>query len=459
MKVKPRRPAPQVPEPAPPAPAEMRPAGFVPAALALLVGLTAILVPIWVSRTTVDAFRLPKQMVFQSLAALLFALLLTGALYHGRAFFEPLWRDRKLLVVLSSIVVWTFVTTLTSTNRPLSMLTLAWVVSCVVYVVATYLVARRTNGLLLAGLVLFMALLNGGLAMLQRGGIYNPMSFHRHMPLRNQATALIGNPNDVGTYLLFPAIIALAIALTSRKHVRFAASVAFIVAFAGMIASDTLTAVVAFLPALAVMLLLRSKKALVPMLALAVAATLLVAAYAPLRMRVLTIADHLRAGRWVELSSLRLPAFYAAWEMFADHPVTGVGPGCFSYWYLPYKMELNKTHPRFYLTGENFGETHNDHLQTLAVSGIPGYLLLLGTVGLLATGSLRRRSLPIDDDAEREREEPALFDRAELSRVASLPLAVAFAVVALAQFPLEMAASAQVLLHLAAVCYAWRRPA
>jgi O-antigen ligase len=457
MKVKPRRPAPQVPEPAPPAPAEMRPSGFVPAALALFVGLTAILVPLWVSRTTVDAFRLPKQMLFQSLAALLFALLLIGAIYHGRAFFEPLWRDRKLLLLVTGIVAWTLVTTLTSTNRPLSMLTVAWVLSCVVYVVATFLVAHRTNGLLLAGLVLFMALLNGGLAMLQRGGVYNPMTFRRNMPLRNQATALIGNPNDVGTYLLFPAIIALALALTSRKHVRFAASVAFLVSFAGMIASDTLTAVVAFMPALAVLLLLRSKKTFVPLLALVVTATLLVAAYAPLRMRVLTIADHLRAGRWVELSSLRLPAFYAAWEMFADHPVTGVGPGCFAYWYLPYKMELNKTHPRFYLTGENFGETHNDHLQTLAVSGVPGYALLLSATALLATGSLRRRHPEPDTGAARV--EPPLADRGELSRVASLPLAVAFAVVALAQFPLEMTASAQVLLHLAAVCYAWRRPA
>ncbi|HEX9983072.1 MAG TPA: O-antigen ligase family protein [Thermoanaerobaculia bacterium] len=457
MKVKPRRPAPQVPEPAPPAPAEMRPSGFVPAALALFVGLTAILVPLWVSRTTVDAFRLPKQMLFQSLAALLFALLLIGALYHGRAFFEPLWRDRKLLLLLTGIVAWTLVTTLTSTNRPLSILTVAWVLSCVVYLVATFLVAHRSNGLLLAGLVLFMALLNGGLAMLQRGGVYNPMTFRRHMPLRNQATALIGNPNDVGTYLLFPAIVALALALTSRKHVRFAASVAFVVAFAGMIASDTLTAVVAFMPALGVMLLLRSKKTLVPLLALTVAATLLVAAYAPLRTRVLTIADHLRAGRWVELSSLRLPAFYAAWEMFADHPITGVGPGCFAYWYLPYKMELNKTHPRFYLTGENFGETHNDHLQTLAVSGLPGYVLLLSATGLLASGSLRRRRPELE--ATGNRVEAPLADRPELSRVASLPLAVAFAVVALAQFPLEMAASAQVLLHLAAVCYAWRRPA
>ncbi|HEX7153278.1 MAG TPA: O-antigen ligase family protein [Thermoanaerobaculia bacterium] len=459
MNAKSRRATPPSPPPSTPATTEPR-ATASETALRLLVCATALLVPVWVSRTTIDAFRTPKLMLFQSLAALMLAVLAIGAIFHGRRFFAPLLRERRALLVTLAITLWTVVVTLTSTNRPLSVLSLTWVVACAVFFLATLLVAKRGTGMLLLGMALLPAAINGILAVLQRGAIYNPMSFHRALPLRNQATALIGNPNDVGTYLLFPAVIALVLALTSRGHVRAASFVTFAACVAGMIATDTLTSIIAFLAAFAVMLILRSRKAIVPLVALGVAVALLVAAYAPVRARVLRIGNQLREGRYIEVSSMRVPAFMAAWEMFKDHPVTGVGPGGFAYWYLPYKMELNAKHPQFWMTGENFGETHNDHLQTLAVSGLPGYLLLLAATGLLAAGSFRRRPDEAPSGETKAAGEPVTFaSRGELSRLASLPLAVAFAVAALAQFPLELAASAHVLLYLTALCVAWREPA
>ena len=48
---------------------------------------------------------------------------------------------------------------------------------------------------------------------------------------------------------------------------------------------------------------------------------------------------------------------------------------------------------------------------------------------------------------------------AEFSKVVSFPLAIAFAVIALGQFPLELAAATAVYVYLFALCGAWGRMA
>jgi O-antigen ligase len=85
---------------------------------------------------------------------------------------------------------------------------------------------------------------------------------------------------------------------------------------------------------------------------------------------------------------------------------------------------------------------HNDHLEILAESGLPGYVLYLVSLAGLASISFRRRDGP---ESERRR----------FARLFALPFAAAFATVTLAQFPLQLAATAVTSLFLAAICVAW----
>ena len=432
--------------------ASRRPEGGAAAVtLWYIVAAGAIAVPLFVARTNVDAFRLPKELLYEAIAAIAGAFLTILLLYRQEV--RAQLRAHALpLAVAGAALLWTAITTLTSTNREISALSLVWVAAVAVMFVATLAVARRGRGLALLGVVFFSAAVNAGLAILQRSALYNPLYFPEHInSIRIQTTGLIGNPNDLGTYLLFPALAALAVAATSRNRARMAAfAVLSALLAAGLLASETLTAVAAYVAGVTCVVALRMRRFIVPFAAVALCAVLVFSVFGPLRRRVATVADHARAGRYVEVSSLRLPAFAVALEMFKARPLLGVGPGCFAWWYLPYKLELSARHVTFYATPDNFGEAHNDHLQTLAVSGVPGYLIFLAAVAALARQSFPRRGSEIAGPNEANQEREAF------SRLAALPFAVAFAVVTLAQFPLELASSTSVMTHLAAVCFAWR---
>ncbi|HYO76581.1 MAG TPA: O-antigen ligase family protein [Thermoanaerobaculia bacterium] len=415
----------------------------------LLIAGAALIIPLVVAPTHLDAFRFPKQKTYEAFAIVVAAWLAIAFLFRGREFFEPLRKHRKVLLLTLGVVAWTALTTLTSTNRTLSVQSLVWVTACGVIFVATLLTVEQRGGRLLLWLLFVPATANALLAIVQRARIYNPMVFDERIPDRIRTTALIGNPNDVGTYLLFPVVAAMALALASRsKWLRVAMWAVAAVLTCGILVTVTITAIGALGAATVALLLTRSRRSIVPLVIVAAISAASVAAYAPLRGRVTAIASNIRQGNLIEATSLRLPAYLAAWEMFVDRPLLGKGPGTYSWWYLPYKMELNERNPRFYTVAVNFGETHNDHLQTLAVAGAPGYALFLGGAILLASISFRRR------DEREERNE-----NREFARLLGLPLAVGFLVVTLAQFPLELASATRVLLHLAAVCRVWSEEA
>ena len=94
----------------------------------------------------------------------------------------------------------------------------------------------------------------------------------------------------------------------------------------------------------------------------------------------------------------------------------------------------------------NFAETHNDHLQVLAETGLPGYALLLAGVLLLAFPGSRRHKRNAKGGTRVEQ---------TLARNLRLPLATAFVVLALGQFPLQLAAPRFEFLMLAGLCIAW----
>ena len=145
----------------------------------------------------------------------------------------------------------------------------------------------------------------------------------------------------------------------------------------------------------------------------------------------------------IALTSNRVPAAMTTFDMFRDRPLLGLGPHVFQARYMPYRMKLEERHPEFIQLGrDNFGEAHNDHLQVLAETGIPGYVLLLLFAGSIAMLTLRRPAL--DDD------------RARFAGAFAFPAVAAFLAVALGQFPMELTAASVTYTYAAALCFAWR---
>jgi O-antigen ligase len=412
------------------------------AALIAVLLISATFVPLVVSQTGWDVFRVPKESLFEAAAIFAAALLAIFALYHGAAPFRRLWREQRTAIAVTfAAVAWTAIASAASTNRELSAHSFFWVCSCAVMFLATLLVAERPRRALFI-VPIVPALVNAIVALLQRSGTSDVLRFDSRVDLHFRTAGLIGTPNELGVYLLVPTVIAAALAIASRGRARQLWTAATALLIAGIIASEALSAIAALTAAGATLVMLsvrRAKRALAIMAAIAIIVAL---AYAPLRTRALRTMSDVRDGHYLAATSYRIPAQLAALRMFADHPLTGVGPGCYGFWYMPYKVQLNRDHIEFLPFGENFGEAHNDHLQTLAVAGLPGYALFI-----LALVVLGRRSLRRDGD------EPRTF-----ASIAALPLVVALAVVALAQFPLSLAAPMSVALHYAALIVAGAKP-
>jgi O-antigen ligase len=120
----------------------------------------------------------------------------------------------------------------------------------------------------------------------------------------------------------------------------------------------------------------------------------------------------------------------------------GVGPGVFSALYMPYKLRLDSRNPEWIRVGnQNFGEVHNDHLQLLAETGLPGYALFVLALALLARLSFRKRDEP--------------DERMRFVHMFAFPAASAFAVLALAHFPMQVTSTMAPAVYIAALCFAW----
>jgi len=169
--------------------------------------------------------------------------------------------------------------------------------------------------------------------------------------------------------------------------------------------------------------------------------------YGPLQRRLTRIIRAATRGEVGQAVSGRLLPFAAAWDMFLDHPLTGVGPGAFKFNYMQYRVELDSRYPRLLAasppTRSNFGETHNDHLQVLAESGVPGFLILLAGLVYVARIGLRPKA-----------SEPR--GRTRIAATLALPLVCGLAVNMLAGFPLQLAAPAYTYAILGGACIAWK---
>lgn len=405
-----------------------------------LVSLATIIIPFFVA-PGMNGFRIGKEILLISAGAAAAGLMLTSAL----AFIPPfqiLWREqRTVLVLVFAAVAWTAIAGAFSVQPVLSLISLVWVATAGAFFIAALGGSSGGAPLIMLSVAIVPAAVNGAVAVLQRVGWWSPVALDPSLPSRIRTSGFVGNPNDLAGYLLLPLIASIALSIVARGWLRWAAGAGAAVILVGLIASETITATVALVAALFAMAALRSIRAVV--IVLLVGCGIGVVAWifdVPIAERgVVVVTQAINGDLWRATSS-RTQSWLVAWRMFTENPLTGVGPGCYGLLYLAFKMVLSVRHPEFLASPQNFGEAHNDHLQTLAVSGLPGYFLFVMAVYLLGRVSFRVRGTDL---------------RARFARWFSLPAAIGFAVLSLGQFPLELAAPLAVGLYLAGLAIGW----
>jgi O-antigen ligase len=367
-----------------------------------------------------------------------------GALVMGD---RPRIRFDRWLVMPLFALAWMVIVTLTSTNPTVSGLrVIAGVATLIVFIATVRSAGTNRAFLALVAVPLVAAVINAVIDILQELNIWMPFGTQPDVRHHYQCTALVGNPNEIGSYLAVAALACLAAAIADRERRKWFASAAILL-LAGVIASQTLTALAAFVAGAFVLFALVSwKYALRSALVAIVIALLLVVSLAPLRQRAGNMVHWLRTGEYNALLTDRLTPFIAASLMTIDRPLTGVGPGTFGWNYYTYKVRAEQVYPvlrKAWSRGVNFGEVHDDHLQLLAEGGVPAYLLFVAFLVMLGAISLRNVGAGAPPTQR-------------FAMLLALPLAVLWVVLSLAQFPLETTVVRMLLVHFAALCAAWR---
>lgn len=404
-------------------------------AIPIVVAIGLIGLPMTVVRDGADAFRLPKELVFRAEAIVLLALLILGL----RAPRMPIGRWRPEFLLTAAIVIWAIIVTATSTNHALSIDSLITILAAAVIFIATCIAAESRSQEAIDVLMIGCCV-NAAIAILQELSLWQPVpAAEGHYG----TVGLMGNPNDVGTFLVVPAVAAVVMATTSLGKRRWSYLGVAVLLVSGMIASATRTALVAFVVSMLVLATMQARRVAVVIGVLLLVVGLAVLSPATVIGRSIRELGNAVAQRnYQQLFSERLPPFLAAAEMVRDHPLLGVGPGCFRYHFMTYRIALETQYPAEWTRGfpMNWGAVHNDHLQVAAEAGAVGYLLFLVSLGLLV-----RRSTA----------EPA--PRAAFARTLRWPLVTVIFLISLGQFPLELAAPRLMFLTLGALCITWNR--
>lgn len=409
-----------------------------------------VVASLWLTQTVVtpsakDSFRLPKDLIVRAEASVLFGLILVAVVLGKRPEVKALWRVEVVLPI--SIVMWTLVTTVFSTNRRLSIYAVAWTCQFVlIFWTTCYLIQRRSareavNMLLVPGCV------NAAVLLSQASGLWNPFTFAASEAKILQRSALIGNPNEVGSYLVPILIVAATASATFAERRGVYVATTAVLSLALLVARSE-TAIMAGIVGVGALIALRSKTGgIVFLVSLVLLITGAVVISTPVAHSVEKTLYQLRTGQFDVLLSHRLSSFVVAWELVKTYPVFGAGPGTFHWHYFDTRLAVGNRYSTLLDTQPaalRFSEVHNDHLEILGETGIPGYLLFLASLWALA-----KQSLATSTANE--------LDQDRVSRLLSLPLALSLFVLALAQFPLQTAATTSVFVYAAALSVVPRR--
>ncbi|HVS32602.1 MAG TPA: O-antigen ligase family protein [Thermoanaerobaculia bacterium] len=408
----------------------------------LVLATGMLLIPLWISPAGRDPFRMPKLLLLRGEGIVLLALAAASLLLHGRAK-NAGPGSAFSSAVLIAIGAWTVITSLTSHDLPMSAPSVLTVLAGISVFMAARGAAARPAAL---WIVLPAPLIIAALAIVETKDSWNRSintiligGIADDMIARVSPVSLLGNRNDVGNFLVAPALCAMAMfCVAGRPRSRAMALAVLVVLAGGIVVSNTITAIAAFAAAVIPLAFLRSRKeGLAALLLVAVAATAAVTASAPLRQRLAALRQAVERRAWDDLLTRRLVAFLAAGEMIQRNPLTGIGPGLFRKEYFDHRIIAAEKHLGTLDDGGSpdvFEEAHNDHLQVAAESGLPGYALFV-----MAMAGLARLSW---------RAPPS----AEIVRLLAAPLAISLFVLALAQSPLRLAVTIGTYSYLAGIC-------
>ena len=238
------------------------------------------------------------------------------------------------------------------------------------------------------------------------------------------ATALIGNPGDVGAALVVPALLAAA--SLARGGRRLAAALALAATLAGLAAAATLAPLAALGAGATILVLGDLRRRLLPALGAGLVLLALLQAGGVLSR----VSEKLASGAVGELTTQRDIGVLAALETVRAHPLLGVGPGGFSADFVRARLAAEERIGRRLVhrsTSAHFDNAHNDPLTVAAETGLPATAALALALGALllplATATRRERSWARPDGVPAE------------ALLASL---AAVLVLSLANFPIQI---------------------
>ena len=315
------------------------------------------------------------------------------------------------------------------------------------------LVRERKDVHLLVGALLASAFLAALYGLLQYLGV---MAGPTGDPGLNEIISTLGNRNYLGgflTYLLFPSVILVVRLRSGILRALAILMIAFGFAVALLLQQ---TAVVVMLVATTVLLIagvlvfraiapLRQNRIWLLILLGVLALTFMVSSPSGPLNSIVGISSQTPAEETAtdEIESSWLARFWArnsgsvrswdwwvGWEMFKDHPITGIGLGNYKLGFVPYKAQFLST-PRgadydFHIP--RAAQAHNDYVQVAAELGLLGCLAVVGLLAVFVLTVWLRLT--------RNRDESDRFDLLLL-----LMGIVAFLAHALVSFPVHLPAS------------------
>jgi O-antigen ligase len=377
--------------------------------------------------------------VVRTAAILLLAVLALATIWTGKQKWLAL-RGRRWLLFPLTAFGWTLFSYAFARNYILGAHSILDVAAAAVIFVFMVITARRRPLAILTALFI-PAILNALVLLLQELQLWEPFTYTVQLPERLRRTGYIGNPDDVGMYFAPVAIAAVAVLLSARGWLRVLATATAIASIAAISISQTLTAFGALAAGLATLALVALRKKAPVALAVLVVLAAVALFTTPAGYRIREMGRQFGRGHFPPTLAGRAVATLTAVEMFKDAPLIGVGPGSFAWEYFPYRLKVDNRWPELRgLAQENFGEAHNDHAQLLAETGVPGLVIFLAALVALGAVSFR-------DGGD---------ERSHYARLVALPTAVTVFVLALALFPLHIAAARMALLFIAATVTAWR---
>lgn len=356
-----------------------------------------------------DGFRLPKLVLAETLGLLSLLLLATRLRTVERIHWRSL-ATHPAVMALGPLLLAVTVGALFSDHQPQVRQALVSLWIGVLCAVGWSLGLRQTEKLRALWTLMVPAVFLALVSIGQMSGLLLQMTFTRDFGWvrtkeRIGLISFAGSAFELSAFLLLPALLAQWALLKSEKtRDRILWGAVLLVLVGCILGTRTLTTALALVASgLVLWGLSLPRRALFRVTAAGLVVGLVgLAAVEPLRARVSSKFDALSEGRYNALLEGRLDGWRAAWWMFEQQPLVGVGHGAYRAVFGDARLALRSEGIRFYERQNNpyFVNAHSEPLEALAEWGLLGSAALLWALWV-TVGCLRRR--PRDDVSNLEK--------------------------------------------------------